>query len=545
MNFIDFNECDDDAVFEADICIVGSGPVGMSVAKEFAGTNVKILILESGGIESEGDVQKLYEIESVGDPRRVDQINLRRRIFGGSSYIWTGRCAPFDSMDFAARDWIPYSGWPITKVDVASYFARAGENLGLGPNCYDDTLWQQFGVSQPAQELNKDKLSPFFWQFSKSPNDTRASVNFGRDINLSQAKNIHVLLHANVTNINVNDEKNEFESVDISTLTGREAKVASKILVLACGGIENARLLLASNKKVPEGLGNHSDFVGRFLMDHTLYITGHFDPDSSDLVRQRFGHYWLDNKGKRHVYLHGMSLSEKIQKEEGLLGCHAFIEEFDVLDDNPMDAFKRLLSALKAKSRGPRFWQDIKVVCLNSLYILKSLYRRVKLNRPEINKVKRVELHCMMEQLPNPNSRVKLSGNKVDALGMPISEINWKISDLEKQTFTRMSELVCEEFSRLGLPVPSLSSVLTDEGWKNSASEKSHPTGSTRMSNNPKDGVVDENLQVHGISNLFVAGSSVFPTSGAANPTLMIVALAIRLSDHLKSTRFSSSVSKS
>lgn len=542
MNLIDFNKCDADSVFETDICIVGSGPVGISIAKEFVGTNVNVLIVESGGLESEDDVQKLYEIESIGDPRRINQINLRRRIYGGSSYIWTGRCAPFDDIDFQARDWIPRSGWPITKMDVAPYLSRAGKNLGLGPNCYDDRLWQQFKVDQPEPCLDKDKLSPFFWQFSKSPKNTRASVDFGRDINLSAAKNINVLLHANVTHINVDNKKNKFSSVDISTLAGKKAIVKSKTLVLACGGIENARLLLASNKQVSEGLGNHSDSVGRFLMDHTLYITGHFDPNNSDLVRKRFGHYWLDKNGQRHVYLHGMSLSKKIQQDEKLLGCHAFVEEFDVLEDNPVDAFKRLVGALKEKSIYEQFWKDIKNVCLNSPYVFKNLYRRIKLNRPEINKVKRVELHCMMEQFPNSDSRIKLSDSKFDALGMPISVIDWKINDLEKQTFTRMMELVCEEFLRLGLPVPSLSPVLTDPQWKHSASEKSHPTGTTRMSNHPDNGVVDSNLQVHGISNLFVAGSSVFPTSGAANPTLVIVALAIRLADHLKATEFTSSV---
>jgi choline dehydrogenase-like flavoprotein len=146
----------------------------------------------------------------------------------------------------------------------------------------------------------------------------------------------------------------------------------------------------------------------------------------------------------------------------------------------------------------------------------------------------RVELHCILEQIPDPASRVTLSEDKTDALGMPLSKIDWKVSDTERRTARRMTELVCKEFQRLRLPAPELNPWLDKHSdWAANCVEKAHPTGTTRMSDDPKKGVVDRNCQVHGVNGLFVSGSSVFPTSGAANPTLMIVSTALRLADWL------------
>jgi choline dehydrogenase-like flavoprotein len=141
-----------------------------------------------------------------------------------------------------------------------------------------------------------------------------------------------------------------------------------------------------------------------------------------------------------------------------------------------------------------------------------------------------------MEQIPDPESRLTLSEDKKDALGMPLSKIDWKISETERRTAKRMTQLVCEELDNLGLPAPKVTPWLDDHSaWMSNCVEKAHPTGTTRMSDNPKQGVVDRNCQVHEVQGLFVSGSSVFPTSGAANPTLMIVSSALRLANWLKS----------
>jgi choline dehydrogenase-like flavoprotein len=542
MKIIDCCDFENDVLLSTDLCIVGSGPVGLSIAHEFAGAHLEVLVLESGGLEKEADTQALYEIENTGAllPENQEQ-SYRLRIYGGTSRIWTGRCAPFDQDDFEARSWISHSGWPISRAELDPYFVRAGAYLGLGPHCYDDSLWPQFKVPKPTPPLDARVVEPCFWQFSVG-RDTRRSVDFSSDLKFPSSANLNVLLHANVTHINTNEDVSVFDSVEIRMLNGKRGKVRARALVLGSGGIENARLLLASNRQVAAGLGNEHDLVGRFLMDHPLGVIGRFDSGNTESVRDRFGHYWLDNREGRHVYLHGLALSKEVQRNEHLLKCHAFLEDFDVAADDAWEAMRRFRSALKSGRLRDAVIREGRVLLANPGTIARGVYRRVMKHRPHLKKAARVELHCMLEQMPDPESRITLSTRKKDALGMPISKVHWKIGEVELRTARRMAHLVCQEFRRLKLPVPSLASwTQSEESGMPRFDNKAHPTGTTRISTNPREGVVDANLQVHGVRGLFVAGSSVFPTSGAVNPTLMAVAVAIRLADWLKASYFKSS----
>jgi choline dehydrogenase-like flavoprotein len=535
MSVHDLNLFEQDSVIEADLCIVGTGPAGLSIAKTFAGTSTKVVLVESGGQSEEPATQALYEIEAE-PPRRINQDVIRRRMLGGSSRIWTGRCAPFQELDFERRSWVPNSGWPIARKEFEPWLAPAGAMLGLGPNCYDDeTLWPFLRSPRPSPRLNADFLEPMFWQFSKSPRNPKNSIDFGQDRLDTAAPNIDLLLHANLTHIDTNAAGTRFECAEVRTLCGKRSWIRAKTLVLCCGGVENARLLLASNRILPRGVGNQYDTVGRFLMDHTDSAVGYFDPVQSTAVRARFGHYWLDNEQGRHVYLHGLALSRQIQQREQLLNCHAYVDAFDVEADDPWFALDRAKAALRSRQGIARVYPDARVAMSHCGELVRGLYRRRFRHRPQLQKLKRVELRCILEQIPDPESRVTLSETRKDALGMPLSKIKWKVSDMERKTARRMTELMCSEFKRFSLPAPALTSCLDDHGgWLSACAEKAHPTGSTRMSDNPKKGVVNQNCQVHGVDGLFIAGSSVFPTSGAANPTLMIVAQALRLADRLR-----------
>jgi choline dehydrogenase-like flavoprotein len=542
MRIFDLSNLQDNSPIETDLCIVGTGPAGISLANEFTNQNIRVLLLESGGFDQEPSTHSLYDIESIA-PRKIDQKDIRCRVLGGSSRIWTGRCAPFDALDFEERSWIPYSGWPLSLGDLAPYLERAGVNLGLGPNCYDETLWHHFGVQRPLPPLDPRFLEPKFWQFSRSPRDQKVSTDFGRDILNADSEHIEVLLHANLTHINISADGGRFESADVRTLDGKAALIKSKALVLCCGGIENARLLLASNRSFPKGIGNQNDMVGRFLMDHTDSVIWNLHQNDAHQLLNRFGAYWLDSERGRHVFLHGIGLSREVQEKEYLLNCHAYIDQFGALDDDPWPALRRVGSALRLRSDSDFSRRDALIVLQNVAAISKGLYRRRVEHRPPLIRTKRYELHCILEQVPDPKSRVTLSEEKRDALGMPLSKIDWKISDSERKTARRMSRLLAKEFARLGLPVPDVPKWLDDQSaWPARCVEKAHPSGTTRMSHNAKDSVVDENCQVHGVKGLFVSGSSVFPTSGAANPTLMIVAMSLRLADWLKVNCFGPSI---
>ena len=249
MKVFDLNQMESGSIVETDLCIIGTGPAGLSIANELAGGDMRALVLEGGGLEDEPESQALYEIESTGAPRVLNQDILRTRILGGTSHVWTGRCAPFDPWDFEPRSWIPGSGWPIRREELEPFFERAAPYLGLAPGRYDESLWQRFGVD-PSRPPLGTALRPMFWQFSRRRSGPGAA-HFGRDWVDADAPNIAILLHANLTQINVNPNGGRFESVDVGSLGGKKARITAKAAVLCCGGIENARLMLASNRVAP------------------------------------------------------------------------------------------------------------------------------------------------------------------------------------------------------------------------------------------------------------------------------------------------------
>lgn len=541
MKFSDLRYRDDDySPIETDLCIVGTGPAGFSIANEFAGMDARVLLVESGGLWDEAETQSLYDVESTGDPRSLDQYLIRRRILGGSSYVWSGRCAPFDPIDFERRPWVPFSGWPITRKDVDPFLRRAASYLGLGPYEYDETLWERFKVAPPRPDLDKSTFSPMFWQFSRSPRNPKKPADFARDRLSLRADNIDVLLHANLTHVNTTSDGTRYRSAEVSTLGGRRLEINSKAIVLCCGGVENARLLLASNRAFERGLGNQNDLVGRFLMDHIDCPIGNYDQRLANPLRSRFGHYWIDDKEGRHVYEHGLAISQDIQAREELLNCHPLVLARDPVSDDPWNALKRLKAARRPY---PRMLSDSRTLFARSPEIVKGLNRRYFKHRPQLDRYERNELHLMLEQAPNASSRISLSREKRDALGIPLSVLHWKVGEQEQKTATRASALVLRQLRQLGFADPERLVIPEDNpDWIALCAERAHPTGTTRMSDSPSDGVVDRNCQVHGVEGLFVAGSSVFPTAGAANPTMMIVAMALRLADHLKTRHLKNSI---
>ena len=535
MKIFDLNFLTDKSEIEVDLCIVGSGPAGVSIAKEFVGLAIRVLLIEAGGLEDEALSQSLYDIEAATQPRVISQEFLRRRALGGSSRIWTGRCTPFDDLDFRQRDWVPHSGWPFSRSELNPYLERAAANLGLAPSWYDEALWSKLGVTCPHPLLDSSILEPKFWQFSRGGRYQKRAVDFGKVLIDTELPNVEILLHANLTHINTNPDGTRFDSVDIASIGGARSRVKARSLILCCGGIENARLLLASNRVNARGVGNRNGNVGRYLMDHTDCAIWRFEAREAASVCARFGGYWLDNESGCHVYLHGLGLSEAAQENGGLLNCHAYVDQFDIAEDDPWGAISRIVPALRSKKISRELARDAWIALSRPGEIARGLYdRRVK-HRPQHIRADRVELHFILEQAPDPESRVTLSLERTDALGVPLSRIDWRIGEAETRTAHAMSRLIAREFRRLNLPELSPPAWLDNQSeWIDRCVEKAHPSGTTRMSVDPEDGVVDENCQVHGIEGLFVAGSSVFPTSGAANPTLMIVAMALRLADRIK-----------
>jgi choline dehydrogenase-like flavoprotein len=533
MPILDLQNLESGLSLDADVCIIGSGPAGLSIANEFIGTHVQVCVLESGGLEEEYETQLLYTSESIGEPRSGDQDGSRNRILGGSSHTWSGRCAPLDAIDFEERPWVDYSGWPVSYEILKKYEKRAGDILRTGSYVYGEEAFEAL-VKNPEKRLNADLLRDMFWQYSKVSASIRVPLRFGQYCVPHKEPNINLFLHANVTQLNMRPEGGQITSLSISTLGGKKFLVSAQAFVLCCGGIENARLLLASNSTISSGVGNQYDMVGRFLMDHPGIVLGDFKTvEGFYRVSKYFGDRWLFNANGKHVYDHGIALSPEVQRREELLNCAAFLKPIEDHDD-PWEAIKNLRNNLKSDKRViyDNLWDDVKVVSSNPGRLVHGLWRQFIERRPPI---KSAELYCLVEQCPNPNSRVMLSDKK-DKLGMPISRVDWRISEQEVRTVQRFGELIAGEFKRLRMPPITLYTTPShSENSRLTFVDRAHPIGTTRMSINPRMGVTDQNCEVHGVKRLFIAGSSVFPTSSHANPTLAIVALAVRLADYLKS----------
>lgn len=540
-----------------DVCIVGTGPAGLAIATSLVNTSLNVLVLETGGEHHEPRSEALSEFESVG-ARRANHMSVRRRIFGGTSVLWSGRCVPFAPTDYQPRAWVPNSGWPIDAADVAPYLDRAGALLGLGPAAYDDRLWQMLNMRAPQPPWDPAK---FEWQYFQAslPGDSvrrqvpsaddHGSENLGalmhsgapaaidvaqasRQI-LAEAPNIRVWLHAHVRSVNSEPDGRTVTGVTIQRPGGGLTQVKARAVVLACGGIDNARLLMLSDEHAPGGLGNAHDQVGRYLMDHHYAAIGTVAGDARRL-RSRLRQIWFDQNGRRHIYVNGASLSPQRQQEEQLTRGTVYLFEHS-RSPSPVSSLGAVLRAARSGRSGGVDRADLVNIGRHPARLLEGIYDRYVAKRPAFSLTSQVDIGCNVEQVPDAQSRVTL-GERLDEYGQRLARIDWRMHEVERQTYAACARLIEEECRRLRLEVPQIAPWLRDPGadWRSNLHDMAHPMGTTRMSASPESGVVDANCAVHGTRGLYVAGSSVFATAGTSNPTLLIAALGVRLADHLR-----------
>lgn len=528
MQLLDMREVPAGTVLETDLAIVGTGPAGLILANEFIGSRTRIILLESGGLEETDHVAQRELFESIGEPRIMDPRKVRNRVLGGSSHTWAGKCRTFDDIDYEKRPWVPHSGWPIASHVMRDYEARAASLMHLGPNIYDSRLWRMLGQSGP-RDFSPGILESCFWQYSRDPHRPLDFLRFGPHFTRQEAANIRVFYNATVTQVELEEGGHQLASLQVTAAPGIRLKIVPRVAVLAGGGIENARLLLASNKLCPKGVGNENGLVGRFLMDHPRTSIGHYPAGTAQAIRERFGLFSLKHQGKIHFYTHGFALSPIPQRQKRLLNCAAYLSEHRAEDD-PWDALKRL-----AQRQLDQPLKDMGTALSHPGLLLKGLYSRAVLGRNVDHKLDRLAIDCLVEQVPDPDSRITLASRK-DEFGMPLPRIDWKISDLERRTVAELAMAFSKEMMRAGIQPPEEPQWLADGALDAIPfSDMAHPIGTTRMADSPKAGVVDPDCRVHGLEGLFIAGTSVFPSASHVNPTLMVAAMSVRLADRLKS----------
>jgi len=515
----DFRQREDGAVIETDVCVIGAGAAGITLARELVGSPRTVCVIESGDLEAASSTQALYEGTVVGEPYPpLDSVRLR--YFGGTTNHWDGHCRPLDAIDFEPRPWVPHSGWPITRQDLDPFYARAQAICELGPYEYDPAIWRPLLPGLIA--FRSDRLVNRLWQYSPP---TRFGQRYRDD--LAHARNVQVLLNANAVEIVVNDAATAVREVRLKTLDGKAGTVRPRAVVLACGGIENPRLLLASNRVMTAGLGNGHDRVGRFFLEHPhAQIAFAVPAVAIDRFRVYFGGVATGTATGKAVIQAKPGLSETTQRNKRLL--NACVDMGFGYDRS--EGYLTLRRVAKTLGRGA-MPDDLGGAVLKIVGDLdglaQGLYRRLRDENV-------FWFGANVEQAPNPDSRVTLDDTR-DALGLPRVRLDWHLSALDKRTTRVACRLVGEELARLGIARMRMDDwLLADDARWMDLGIRYHHIGTTRMSDDPKQGVVDRECRVHGIANLFVVGSSVFVTSGYANPTLTIVALAARLADHLK-----------
>jgi choline dehydrogenase-like flavoprotein len=480
-----------DALIETDLCIVGAGPAGQTVARALAGHGPRICLVESGGRSPDAATQLLSAGRNVG--RSYFRLrDARRRGFGGSSAHWDipigggargARLHPLERIDFEARDWLPYSGWPLNRAQLDPYYTRAATLCHVRPEALGGDGCELGGERLPLDpELVRTAV------FQIGPSEVwwgeRALAGLDR-------AGVTVLEHGTVIEIEAGPQARRVTGARVATLTGRQLRVAAKTVVLAAGGIENARLLLLSDRVQRRGLGNDRDLVGRFFMEHP-YLRAGVLAAPARLVREtglytvhRADGTWAEGR---------LALADAVVRRERLYGCGVRLCVPPGAGATPVASDGPAASATSAA------------------------------------------LEVMAEQAPNPDSRVLLDRRRRDALGQRRACLDWRVSQQDVAMIARTLRLIGGHLEACGL---GRFHALGHDGLPPAQlSGGRHHMGTTRMHADPAKGVVDANCRAHGIENFYVTGSSVFSTGGYANPTLTVVALALRLADHL-ARRFS------
>ena len=505
----DLLELENDATLEADVCVIGSGPAGLAVVAGLIDGPHEVVLLESGGLEPEAAVEELSVGTSVG--HEYAGLANRPRLFGGSAQVWPGQVLRLAPIDLEERPWVEHSGWPIAWDDLDAHYRRALGFLGLPDDALDGDVWQLSAAEEPS--FRPSELMTEHSVFAPRPRLGSALWK-----QFAEAPRVRTILHATATRLCANEARSHVERVEVATLAGGRASVRARAFVVACGTIENARLLLAS------GLGN--DLVGRFLQDHAVAVCAAVTSDSGSRLQEMFT--FFDYGRIRHYPK--IALSPDLQRRARLLHCGANLL-FRAPEGSVEESALRVRRALRSGQR-PAL-ADLVAVGRRPVHAARLGVRQA-LRRPFLPPIESIQLFAMCEQAPNPDSRVRLSATETDALGVPRPEIDWRLAEAERRTIATLASIVAAELRRLGLGDAEPSASLDGEDWADGIHDTFHQLGTTRMAQAPADGVVDSDCRLHGLDNLYVAGASVFPTGGYANPTLTLIALSLRLADRLR-----------
>jgi choline dehydrogenase-like flavoprotein len=520
-----------------DLCIIGAGPAGISLALELEGSGMRVCLLEAGGDGYDAATQSLYEGTVVGD-RYPPLRDTRFGGLGGATRVWAGWCRPLDEVDFEGSAHGRGCRWPFGRPELLPYYRRAHEYCGLGFFDYDPDGWQS-RFRQPPLLGDDDVIEHAIFhvlprRFGKS---FRARLQASRDV--------EVVLDAPVVRLQPS-ENGSIRGASVQTLDGRRLEVAARRFVLAAGGIENARMLLLAGDSPERAPGNAHGLVGRFFTDHPFVNLGAVTLSGSP---RRLDFYFPqavaraggedadgeDADGEARPAVRAtMTFKRELIESEGLqnaaLFFHPRYESHPYFASAEVKAFLELWDKLRHKAvpggLGPYLGRAMRGPHRIAYATARKLLVR---DGP----ARQWRVRAMFETESQHDNRVTLDSSP-DALGRPRARVEWRLSDYDLRCMRKWTQLFDARLRQAGVGELELAFENTAEAWRSAVEGGKHHIGTTRMHADPRHGVVNPNGRVHDSPNLYVTGSSVFPSGGYANPTLTIVALAIRLADHLR-----------
>lgn len=507
-----------------DVCIIGAGAAGITTALELDRCGLKVCLIESGSLKINKKLQDDFKNTNSG----INYSPVRKqckRVFGGTTSVWGGNCIPFDDIDFLSRKERLNFKWPISYDEINKYVERAQEVLKIDKNLFDEKLLQNFDL----EYLQNKDFRMLAWQFCNFP------FNFGAEYfdDLKNSKNICCYLNSSFKCFNKKNSK-EIESACFYSASKNTFNIYAKKYILSCGGVGNTKLLLSVYESKIFPSINLSNNLGKYFTDHPVISIGYISGNKADKFFYKHSTKLVNGIEVKP----GISLRKDIQKDEGIL--NGIISIWPVYDTN--------CSIYKVQS----FLRDLKNKDLNlidifkfikifkySFSLFKPFFNRYFYKNKIYSRVKKniYEVILMLETIPNKSSSITLTEEK-DSLGLKNLNINWVLSSKDRTNlihFTKKFENYISNYSDIKF---KQANWIYDHNidwcyYLNLNNHHGHHMGTTIMHNDPKNGVVDNNCKVHGLANLYVNGSSVFPTFSFANPTLTIVALALRIADHI------------
>lgn len=543
----------------ADVCIVGAGPAGITLARTLAAEGVDVLIMESGGPKASASAQSLNSghVDPGSHHPPIDMYRERR--LGGSSTIWGGRCIPFDPIDFEQREHVAHSGWPISYDEVARFYEPALKECEAGAFQFgEDALlsnesfiegFETAGGTNNSLEAGLERYSP----------PTNFARRYGK-IMLAQ-RNLRLVIESTCVELKTRNGGGHVEGAEFATSAGNRFSVSAKVFVVASGGLETVRLLASSTKNHAAGLGNGHDLLGRFYMCHiegtvgelrltpeTRRVAWNFEPTRDGVFARR--RLRISDKVQHEQHLRNtifrLHHANPVDPGHGnaVLSLMYFAKQF-ILPEYRRKITSTELVAVQEMPKGSAFWRRHAMNIVAGVPTLATFIPKWIIGRHfRYRRLPYVALHAAngaypidfnAEQEPNPDSRVTVVTER-DHFGQPKLSVSWKATDNDVSAIERSYRQLDDALRQAGVGRIDFGHQDLGDMLRRCGPVGGHHIGTARMGVDEKSGVVDAQCRVFEADNLYLAGSAVFPTCSHANPTLTALALTLRLADHLKRT---------